>query len=213
MAYSKWYIWLHPRRVQRLMDEQEGALEKMSQLQEKYGALESELASARGSVATLTATIEQLTRQAQQNDILQEERLLEAAGKLEAAEREVAAERERSEALRCDLSLAIKANEDLSSELADRKDAESQIAEFEGKLARFSAVKERYEARIGKLKAEVARLRKSMSMRDADADELWEIDMDSDTGMARRVRREYDSTADGSDDWLEQLHDNLNIGK
>lgn len=90
------------------------------------------------------------------------------------------------------------------AELADRKEAEAKIAEFESVLSRVEDMKRRYEQRISNLRHIVHDMKRASGEPDPEAMELKEIKLDA--GNGDDDRRNKQSESDKSDsDWLEEL--------
>lgn len=93
------------------------------------------------------------------------------------------------------------------AELEDRKDAESQIKEFEAVLSKAEDMKRRYEMRISRLQSIIKDMKKASGDCGPEASELAVINMDDSsvsTPASVRVQRHKEER---ESEWLEELPD------
>lgn len=195
MAKSAWYIWLHPVRTRRTVDELTALTAEDAELREELETLRE----------TLCGTNSQLSEKTSEVHILREEKDALAASHCEL-EKEKAVLEERVEELERELDRS-------SRELSRRVDAETQIREFEAKLGGIESLKAQYELRIRRLRDEIRNLRKQSGQQQPGSEELREIDMNTGRFNEETTRksvvsagsRQPSSVANDDADWLQDL--------
>lgn len=187
MEFTAWRIWLHPKAARREIEELRRSLDengdRLREAVELQGALQ--------------LRVEQLLIECEESETREASEISALRDKLRHTETLLRGlERERDE---------------LRMEVDERKDAETQIKEFESRLSEFGKVKDRYEERIRLLRAELKRVRQtsaSVGTKKILYDEIdlaGEIEMDgtSVSGPSAAPSPPPAQAPDPEDNWLE----------